>query len=38
MPKVAKVVFDFQQNFLQKRLDLAGLQRTVMDEKKAPSR
>ena len=34
MSKVRKVVFDFLQNFLQKRLDRAVLRRTSLDEKK----
>jgi len=34
MPKVRKVVFDFLQNFRQKRLDLAVLRQTSLDEKK----
>ncbi len=31
MPKVRKVVFDFPQNFLQERWDLAVLRRTSLE-------
>jgi len=34
MPKVRKVVFDFPQNFPQKRLDLGVLRQTSLECKK----